>query len=294
MKRLLGLFLALLLTCPPVTAGSLPTVGAGPSAGAFLPTQISGLVLWLRADGITGLNDADPVTTWSDESGNSNDVTQSTAAKKPVYKTSIVNGQPVVRFDGTDDYMDVVGVSGLTAATFFMVYKAVTNDSGDGYGHFGSESANNHYSFTDGNIYDGFGSAVRRNTGNPTVVLSTWHIYAISVAANQWTSWINGTQHFTTAINTVGWDPDPVIGTGNDVYPPISTFGAADFAELMIYDSVLSVDDRSSVHTYLGDKYGIIISSLWNPELYERIAAKGKVLPFRKPEAPEIEWKEAA
>jgi hypothetical protein len=60
----------------------------------------------LRADAITGLNDNDPVATWLDSSGNGNNATQGTAGARPLYKTGIINGLPVVRFDATDDHMD--------------------------------------------------------------------------------------------------------------------------------------------------------------------------------------------
>src|SRR5262245_37132262 len=75
---------------------------------AFTPADVSGLVVWLRADAL-GLNDGDPVGTWTDGSGNGRDLTQATAAKKPTYKTNIVNGKPVVRFDGVDDRLKAAG-----------------------------------------------------------------------------------------------------------------------------------------------------------------------------------------
>ncbi|MCK5787564.1 MAG: hypothetical protein KAH32_01005, partial [Chlamydiia bacterium] len=61
--------------------------------------------LWLCADDISQ-SDGTSVTSWTDRSGNSNNASQAAAANKPIYKTSIVNGHGVVRFDGTDDYFD--------------------------------------------------------------------------------------------------------------------------------------------------------------------------------------------
>jgi hypothetical protein len=59
--------------------------------------------LCLDARFISGLSDADPVSTWSDRSRNAANATQ-TGAERPEYKTAIQGGQPVVRFDGTDDF----------------------------------------------------------------------------------------------------------------------------------------------------------------------------------------------
>ncbi len=54
---------------------------------------------------ISGLSDGNAVSTWSDLSGNGKDLTQTTGANQPLYKTGILGGNPVVRFDGSNDNM---------------------------------------------------------------------------------------------------------------------------------------------------------------------------------------------
>ena len=76
-----------------------------PTTIGTAPDSISNLELWLKADAISGLNDGDGVTTWNDQSGNSRNFTQGTAANKPSYKTSILNGYPVVRFNGSSHHL---------------------------------------------------------------------------------------------------------------------------------------------------------------------------------------------
>lgn len=49
---------------------------------------------------ITGLSDGDSVSTWTDSSAAGNDISQATGSKQPVYKTSIIGSNPVVRFQG--------------------------------------------------------------------------------------------------------------------------------------------------------------------------------------------------
>ncbi|GAI04875.1 unnamed protein product, partial [marine sediment metagenome] len=61
-------------------------------------------LLWLRADDLS-YSDNDPVSTWTDTSGNNYDATQA-GTNRPFYKDNIVNGKPIVRFDGTEDYFD--------------------------------------------------------------------------------------------------------------------------------------------------------------------------------------------
>jgi len=51
------------------------------------------------------LSDGDPVTTLSDETGNGHDLTANSSA--PQYVENALNGNPVVRFDGVNDNLDV-------------------------------------------------------------------------------------------------------------------------------------------------------------------------------------------
>jgi hypothetical protein len=90
---------------------------------SFNPNSYGTLQMWLKADAITGLNNDDPVATWNDSSGNSNNATQSSAGLRPLYKTSVLNGYPALYFDNTDDGMvtPVVLNSG-TNFSIFVVY----------------------------------------------------------------------------------------------------------------------------------------------------------------------------
>ena len=54
-------------------------------------------ILWLKADALS-LADGATVTTWTDSSGNGN--SPSTTLGTPIFKTNILNGKPVIRFDG--------------------------------------------------------------------------------------------------------------------------------------------------------------------------------------------------
>ena len=97
------------------------------------PKTLSGLTLWYAAHRITGLNDGDAVTTWSDLSGNGYDVTQGTAANRPLYKTNIFNGLPALLFDGSNDSLENTTVNPFTAGaarTVFVVAKQLSDTGG--------------------------------------------------------------------------------------------------------------------------------------------------------------------
>lgn len=102
---------------------------AVPPLPPFNPLDIAGLKLWLDASQIVGLNDGDSVTTWSDLSGQGNDVTQATASKKPTYQTAEINSLPVVRFDGVDDSLANTSFSFMQSASAgtLIVVSRITN-----------------------------------------------------------------------------------------------------------------------------------------------------------------------
>lgn len=68
---------------------------AGGRRVRHLNARDAGAVLVLDSRYISGLSDTDPVSTWSDRSGNGNDATYQNTA--PTYKIAIQGGQPVVR-----------------------------------------------------------------------------------------------------------------------------------------------------------------------------------------------------
>jgi hypothetical protein len=63
----------------------------------------------------------DPVAMWRDQSGNENDATQVTFAKRPTWKHGILAGRPVLRFDNVDDGMITPLWLGVPL-TVFVVY----------------------------------------------------------------------------------------------------------------------------------------------------------------------------
>lgn len=101
---------------------------------SFLPTEIPGLVLWLKADtgtfqdtGLTtpAVVDADPVGGWQDQSGSSNHALQSTAGLRPLLKLGIQGGLPALLFDGSDDALNVTGLNQAQPTTWFVVGRSI-------------------------------------------------------------------------------------------------------------------------------------------------------------------------
>lgn len=98
------------------------------SEAGFSLTDLSGLKLWLKYDtGIT-LNGSS-VSSWADQSGESNNAAQATSGRQPNY------GSGDIRFDGTDDRFDLTSQISLSSFSAFMV---INPDAIASMGVFGS------------------------------------------------------------------------------------------------------------------------------------------------------------
>jgi len=215
----------------------------------FLPNTISGLILWLKSDTITGLADNAAVSSWSDSSGNSNTASQGTGAVQPIYKTNIRNGLPAVRFDGAGDYMTLA--SNITAAplTIFIV---ASRTSGTSYRHL----LDLQKVFVLSTPGSGSNWAVYVNaepdsgqslTSTPKVISAVVRNYndidMLTNGANSVTR-TTGTGYMSGASSMVGGDGGGSSHTG-------------DIFEILVYNSALSSVNRALVETHLMQKYAL-------------------------------------
>lgn len=237
----------------------------------FLPDQVSGLQYWFEATQLTGLVNNNPVNSLLDATSNARHFPAfgtSSPDTRGIYKTAQVNGKPAIQFthDGNSStttntrYDGPNFLTGFTEGEIFIVGKssadpATSNIKGN-YGVFGSDTSQlQHLPFTDGVVYDGFGSNARKNTGNPSASLASYYLYNVSSKSGQWISRINGTQHYSTTSNTVGWSTAPRFGGNN------GNFSSAGFdgyiAAILIYNRVLNSSERSTVRAYIASTYGV-------------------------------------
>ena len=98
--------------------------------GGVLPTSLSNLQLWLKADAIGGLNNGDQVTTWSDSSSNNYSVSQAIPANKPLYVTSSVNNLPGVHFVDNNDML-IASTNSPFSGTNFAITTFVVGKMSD-------------------------------------------------------------------------------------------------------------------------------------------------------------------
>lgn len=120
------------------------------AAGQSSPGGVSGnLRWWLKADaGVLNPSsgaaiDGEAVMQWNDQSTIVNNASQGTAGNRPVFRTNIINGNPVLRFAG-NQFVDAASAPGIVTSnsfSFFLVFKPSSFTAGGtvmGAGHISS------------------------------------------------------------------------------------------------------------------------------------------------------------
>lgn len=219
------------------------------------------LKLWLKADAGTGTTtNLAAVSTWADQSGQGNNANQATATNQPVYVKEGFGYSPTVYFDGLNDFMITSKNQTLnTVYSKFIVYKDLgLNTNNNNRTLVGDNSFFRLYYTTTGNdfnvIHNGGANAITATGATaPNKSLLASPIYEGTAASKVY---INGTNK-TTAVP----QPSATHAVNPLVIGAFNNSGAenirAYIAEVINYESVLSVAQIQQVETYLGIKYGL-------------------------------------
>jgi hypothetical protein len=128
------------------------------------------------------------------------------------------NGHPSISGNGTtnDRRFTLPNLSSLTVGEVFIVAKVNADPPGaaadSGFWKIGSVGgAGTHVPFTDGVIYDEFGSTAQKTVGDAAASLTSTFHYNVLSKDGEWTARLNGVQIFTTGTNTVGFSATPVL-----------------------------------------------------------------------------------
>lgn len=246
------------------------------------PSSISGLRLWLDASDVnnTGINEASgtTVSTWKDKSGNNNNATTYPGQGAGVVYSNQINGQPVVRFTRTSQYAgSVYQVSGVDiraganpAVTIFTVYKqgaqsgdqALWGNDNGGWDRFffTSWSSNASVGANNGGASLGPTNPAATVTGagivGVTRLLTAVYNNAVS---NGSAIYFNGqtVTTFTDQTNTTDAQTSFRIGFDGD-----DNCFNGDVAEVLVYNRVLTACEIQQVNRYLGNKYGVVFSTV--------------------------------
>jgi hypothetical protein len=224
----------------------------------------SGLTLWLKADvGIT-TDGSGNVSQWNDQSPSGYNATQTTSTIRPAFVSNVMNGNPVVRLNGSSNYMSLPsGFSNFSSGTtVFAVFNPTTTANYSRIFDIGNGApSNNIMLYRDGSAammqFACFnGTTAATVIGNSSLLLNVPQEYTGLESSSSIALYKNGSQlatstgvalqNLTRSSNYIGksnWG-------GNALYQ-------GDMAEILIYNRPLSSTEQQQVEVYLADKYGL-------------------------------------
>lgn len=242
----------------------------------------SNLRWWLKADAgvlnpsLAAASDGDAAAQWNDQSLVANNASQGSAGNRPVYRTNVINGYPVLRFS-SNQFVDATTAPGIAATdgfTFFIVFKQnafTAGGTGDGAGTYiidRTSATNNLISFkmVNTNKYylqkrndNGSGLGGPFSTSSATTASFVLVDYFRDFGTG-YGLFING-----AADGSSGDDGGNLTGPTLRVGRHTSTVNGGlngDLAELVAYNANLSTADRNKVESYLAIKYGITLNQV--------------------------------
>lgn len=233
-------------------------------------TTIPNCKLWLASDKITGKNDGDSIALWPDASGNGNDATQSTEINRPIYKTSIKNGKPVVRFDGSNDFMLAPSL-GLGSASLFVVAKQDLVKTSGAHALISTRPNTTYMELYLGSSASpevgqvvaqiSTGSFVGNRNGSPS---TSWSLVEAIFKGDSTPSIRAGINGSLSEGIDFGSLPSSysINGTSNFTIGQLGGIIAGyyfdgDIAEIVVYSRALSDSERQDVEAYLTAKYAL-------------------------------------
>lgn len=223
---------------------------------AFTPPSIK---LWAETDQLVGLVNNDPVAAWANTGtgGTNYDLLQSSATKKPLYKTSSgPNGKPYLTLDGSNDTLGSSSTSVVNdnAGTMVMVLSPTAQLGtvqaafiGRKFGlYYLADGASHHW----GVYLNGF------QLSSVALSIGTWYVLVLVVRATNDVDLYTG---LTKVIRTGGSGYDAKgranVGSNNDA----EQYGNINVAAVGYDDSALDTTAANALISALGTKYAISV-----------------------------------
>lgn len=194
------------------------------------------------------------VKTWYDQTGNGNNLTNTTTSQQPQLVLSKYGLNPALYLQGSPRHLNVTNfMSGTTPSTMIFAGSVYQDPPAATIGHMvAGNTGADHYPYTDGTIYDAWGSSVRKTAGNPSTSLASLHIYCAISAASDWRNYVNNTSLHTTTSNTVQYGS--IFSVGRTIS---GSYANGWMTELYVFDSALSTTDRNNIHASINAKYSV-------------------------------------
>lgn len=222
----------------------------------FNPSQLSGLLLWNKSN--VGVTQAGTVTEWDDQSGNNFIMTPPSTA--PAYVSSDPQYNNLPSLKTTDNASAMVTTTSLEYGpyTYFLVCKPVTGGylatHNDGFEYF--------FGTTNDTSYTGVRGGSDSSAWN--IAYPNWSVYHTpKVITKRFDGTyagdivrVNGTVQLKQVVNMGDPGTDPITQPFSISGNTAAGFGAqGTFAEVIVYNRVLSDMEVGQVEQYCYDRY---------------------------------------
>jgi Immunoglobulin domain/Concanavalin A-like lectin/glucanases superfamily len=255
------------------------------SAATMVGIHPATTALWLKADtGVITDPGANTVNEWNDQSGYANDVF-AYSGFEPQLVTNAVNGEPVIRFTGTNEtylfanssptlaittnlsIFAVVDFATLAGGTNGMIVSKTTGNQPASYDYYASASAVS--------LLRGNGAASKAVTSTQLPTTGVAHVLDVVMAGTNVTHRLDGKANGSGGLVTAMQDNgDPLyLGTRGDAHNRLT----GDLAELIIVGSAVSSYDIASMENYLGAKYDVPIVNLAPTNIVVSVSGNNQV-----------------
>lgn len=253
----------------------------------WAPSQIT-TALWLDAADASTLYDATSggslvaadgaIARWEDKSGNARHFTQRNSGARPLRKVSAQNGNDIIEFDGTADYL-YGGTSpiSLNSFTAFSVVKFRTTTNSNRFAILGRRNSDLPIFFHRTQVISSsqfyrsvVGDTLAGATGfNASFSTSAYIMFATTVSSSTHSFFIDGSLFGTPATQTATGTPNEwTIGALTSASGTIGQeFGDIDACEFILTTGLVT-SDRQRLEGYLAHKWGLA-SSLPNDHPYK-------------------------
>lgn len=225
----------------------------------FNPPAKSNLKLWLRADAGVAKDTSGYVGTWEDLSGTGNHAVQTNTTNKPLWVDNVINGKPVIRFDGVNDFLSIPGLTGAMNdfTVIFMLRPASLNNYNQKLLATGAWGQFVMHADANGGLYAGTDIATRIEPSTSTYkrgnyskdVFQRW-AYTYSSVSGKGSIYIDDYNVPEPKTQTA-----PNNWSGFELGENGSGTIHGDVTEVFIYDKALTDAERIHIISYLNTKY---------------------------------------
>jgi alpha-tubulin suppressor-like RCC1 family protein len=212
----------------------------------------NGLQLWLRADAGLSLNGSNSVARWTDQSANQASL-QATGAQQPQLIANVLNGKPVVRFNGTSNIVQTATAvdlfHGITDWTVILITKPASAQQAN------ADIFDQQHNGGVGFVMEQYDANMNQYwLGNDLVTLDSTQVKMLTSvrAGSTQRDYQNAVK--VSEVAASGFIPQTrPFGVGGWLYG--GRFYSGDVLELLIYNRALTDLERGQLQDYLDQKY---------------------------------------